>query len=141
MRSIDVVVVLVHQPIAVGHQALDGGLLRRLALLAGDFFRQAAEQFGVQVTHQQPGDLLPVLQRPTVHLSVEHRDGVADAVVVQDQLEAQARVDAFVQRNLDDLLGRLFVRRQRFQRGGHFRLLAQRTQVHPSLADAGVVEE
>src|SRR5262249_10683334 len=137
VRRVDVVIVLAEQPVAAGHQLRQMARLGHGPFRLGDRAPDVFDHIVVQRAHQQPDAVVAGL---TIRVLFEKRDGAADPVVAQDQLEPFAWMHALVERNFNDRL-LVFLRLQFLDGGGDWRAIADGTKIGPGARDVAVGKE
>ncbi len=85
---VDVVVVVGEQPIAIGDQAGDGCFCGLLALLLRDVCNERRQQVAVQLANEQRRHELALSAWAPLHVGIEQRDRVANAIMIEHQLKA-----------------------------------------------------
>ena len=142
VRGIDVVTVVGKEPVAPFKKRWQIMSVGSGALAAGGVGPHVFEQLYMNLPDQERRGELLLRAIEAAHLGVERRDRVASAVVAENQLVAMRRRDTFLQRDLDERTQILFVRLDPDECFSHAGVLAQRSQIHPRLAElAGIPQQ
>ena len=103
VRGVEVVGIVLKQPIAIMDQLAERFFLRLLAFLAGDVGLHAGYQVFVHAAEKQLRRRRLFAAWPAGERRIVGRDGVAGAKTFEHQAIAAADVDAFVQANVDQV--------------------------------------
>src|SRR5438046_10175983 len=109
MRNINMIILVLKEPIAAGHQLAHHAARRWCALALRDLFRQPLAELLVQGPHQL-ADAVRAHRGIRKLLSTGQGDGATDAIALQDPIKALTGMRPLVKRDLDQLLALVALR-------------------------------